>query len=679
MANRLAHGLWPSPVTPRLIGQGLRLNDPLWDSDGQTLVWLEGRSDRGVLVAWQLGRDGARDLTSELSVRAKVGYGGGDFGLGGGRVVFSCAGRLYALPLKGGTAQAITPACGEVAAPAISPDGKLVLYVFAYERKDGLALVDLEGRCWPRKVAEGRDFYMQPRWSPDGQMAAWVAWDHPRMPWDGSRLFVADLRSETGGLPCFVNERALAGAENVAVFQPEFSPGGRHIAWLADEGGWHNLYVHDFRTGATRRLTDEHEAQLGCPAWAQGLRTWGWSHDGAKLYAVRCLRGVCSLWAYALAGGQAAPVRVLEEYTDLQQPALNPRRGLLAVLASSGRQPPRLLVSSLDDAGDTIIVRRAVSESVPAEAFSQPQPVTWAGKDGVSIHGLLYTPLAPAEQPLRSTGAAAKCTAGVPPACGATQGRQAEGGRDARGTLCGSHLLPCSAGAGAGLPPAIIRVHGGPTAQARAAFSPDIQFFVTRGYLLLDVNYRGSTGYGRAYMEALRGQWGVSDVEDALSGARYLTGQKLADPAKLVLMGGSAGGYTVLRALVTQPRFFKAAVCLYGVSNLFTLAADTHKFEERYLDSLLGPLPEAAAIYRERSPIFHADKIVDPLVIFQGETDEVVPRAQSDAIVESLRRRGVPHQYHVYPGEGHGWRKAETVEAFYVAVEKFLRQFVLFA
>ena len=280
----------------------------------------------------------------------------------------------------------------------------------------------------------------------------------------------------------------------------------------------------------------------------------------------------------------------------MQQPALNPRHALVAALASSGRQPVRLLVSGLDGSGSTIIVKRAISETLPAETFCAPQPAAWRGKDGVEVHGLLYTP-----------------------------------------------LLPPGRAAPAGRPPAIIRVHGGPTAQARAAFSPDVQFFVTRGYAVLDVNYRGSTGYGRAYMEALRGQWGVRDVEDAIGGARYLTAQGLADPAKLVILGGSAGGYTVLRALVTQPRFFKAGVCLYGVSNLFTLAADTHKFEERYLDSLLGPLPEAAAIYRERSPIFHVEKIVDPMVIFQGETDEVVPRAQSDAIVESLRRRGVAH------------------------------------
>jgi dipeptidyl aminopeptidase/acylaminoacyl peptidase len=179
-------------------------------------------------------------------------------------------------------------------------------------------------------------------------------------------------------------------------------------------------------------------------------------------------------------------------------------------------------------------------------------------------------------------------------------------------------------------------------------------------------------------MAMLRGQWGVYDVEDGIAGARYLVDSGLADGERLVIMGGSAGGYTVLKSLVDHPGFFKAALCLYGVSNMFTLAADTHKFEQRYLDSMLGPLPEASKIYRERSPIFHADKIVDPIAVFQGEVDRVVPKAQAESIVESLRRRGIPHEYHLYEGEGHGWRKSETIEAFYRTVEAFLRQYVIF-
>ena len=623
-AKRPPCGLWPSPVTPKFLAQGLRLSDVAWDSDGQTLVWLEGRSDRGVLVAAALDGNAPRDLTSDLSVRAKVGYGGGDFCVSQGRVIFSSGGRLYVQRLDGGRAALITPGFGDAAAPALSPDGRAVLYVYSYEGNDGLAVADAEGKLWPRKVAEGHDFYMQPRWSPDGKLAAWVAWDHPNMPWDGSRVYVADVQAYPDGLPLFRNERALAGGDTVAVCQPEFSPDGRALAWLADEGGWHNLYLHDLHAGTTRRLTDERAAQLGGPAWAQGLRTYGWSHDGAALYAVRNAGGVSGLWRYDAATGRAEAVEQFAEYTDIQQPAFNPRRAQAAAVVSSGRQPPRVVVSGLDGGGASV-VRRAVSETVPPESYAAPKPVTWRGADGAEVHGLLYVPAS------------------------------AKGG------------------------PAIVRVHGGPTSQARAAFGADIQFFATRGYVVLEVNYRGSSGYGRAYIDALRGAWGVHDVADVVSGAKFLVAEGLADPRKLIVMGGSAGGYTVLRALVTHPGFFKAAVCLYGISNLFTLAADTHKFEARYLDSLLGPLPQAAAVYRERSPVFHAEKIVDPLAIFQGEIDEVVPRAQAEAIVESLTRRGVPHEYHVYAGEGHGWRKAETIETYYASVEKFLRQHVLYA
>ncbi|MFQ5410519.1 MAG: prolyl oligopeptidase family serine peptidase [Anaerolineales bacterium] len=213
----------------------------------------------------------------------------------------------------------------------------------------------------------------------------------------------------------------------------------------------------------------------------------------------------------------------------------------------------------------------------------------------------------------------------------------------------------------------------------RAQFFPDVQYFTTRGYAILQVNYRGSTGYGRAYMLKLRGGWGKLDREDAVSGAKFLADTGRADPRRLVIEGGSAGGTTVLQALIHNPGVFRAGVCLFGVSNMFTLASDTHKFEERYLDTMLGPLPEARDIYRERSAIFFADKIVDPIIIFQGDIDQVVPRDQSDTIVESLRKRGIPHEYHVYEGEGHGWRKSETIEHYYEAVERFLRQHVIFA
>jgi dipeptidyl aminopeptidase/acylaminoacyl peptidase len=224
----------------------------------------------------------------------------------------------------------------------------------------------------------------------------------------------------------------------------------------------------------------------------------------------------------------------------------------------------------------------------------------------------------------------------------------------------------------------MVLVHGGPTGQRGAHFDAQPQFFASRGWAVLQVNYRGSTGYGRAYRDKLRGNWGIYDVQDAVSGAKHLVDDGQVDGNKLVIMGGSAGGFTVLKTLEDHPGVFKAGVNLFGVANHFTLAADTHKFEERYLDSMLGPLPEASEIYRERSPLFFADKIQDPIIVFQGEDDKVVPQNQSDEIVAALQRSGVPHEYHRYPGEGHGFRKTETIQNFYTTLDKFLKQYVIF-
>jgi dipeptidyl aminopeptidase/acylaminoacyl peptidase len=625
------YGLWPSPLTPRSMAGGTRLSDVAWDSDGRTLVWLEGRGDRGVLVCAGAEGDAPRDLTGELSVRAQVGYGGGDFAVAGGHAYFveQSSGRLYRQPLAAGRAAPVTPAFGHAAAPAPSPDGAWVVYVHSYERVDRLAIVDAAGARWPQQLVAGADFYMQPRWHPAGARLAWVAWDRPNMPWDGTRLYLGTLRPGDGGAPPTLAEsRAIAGGDEVAIFQPEFSPDGRYLAYISNESGWDNLYLYDLEAGTSRALTDE-RAELGQPAWTQGLRSYGFSPDGRGLYFLRNEGGSRSIWAYDFHLGLAHELPMLPEYTWFEQPAIAPHTGRPAFIASSATIPPRAV--SLDEHGTNPRVRaRGAAEDIPPPELAEPRPVSWRGPDGATAHGLYYPP------------------AGDRPAAG-------------------------------GPPPAIVQVHGGPTGQAVASYNPRAQFFATRGYAVLEVNYRGSTGYGREYTRALRGAWGVFDVEDTIGGARFLADAGLADRDRLVVMGGSAGGYTVLQAQVGHPGVFKAALCLYGVSNLFTLAADTHKFEERYLDSLVGPLPEARALYRERSPLFFADRIQDPIAIFQGDSDRVVPRDQSDAIVAALARRGVPHEYHVYAGEGHGWRKRETVEAFYTAVERFLRQYVLFA
>lgn len=638
------YGTWESPVRPALLAQGLLLTDVAWDTASDRLVWREERSGHGNLVWAEVGGDAPCDLTAGRSVRARVGYGGGDFTVAQGTAYFVSEGRLFRQPLDQGEAQALTPGFGEVASPAVSPDGRWILFVSSYERVDQLAVVDTLGRQWPQKLVEGDDFYMQPAWHPSGRKIAWVAWNHPQMPWDGSRLHLAEL-SLDGPLPVVRQTEHLAGGENISVFQPVFSPDGRYLAFASNETGWYQVYLYDLEQRSRVPLTAGEVDHAG-PAWVQGMRTLAFSPDGRTLYALRNEGGFSRLWAYDVEERQGRAVPGLEAYTDLSQIAVSPFAGRIALIAASSRIPYRVVVlepearagrsagghgaAPAHEGGTVRVVRRSQAEILNPADLSRPRALAWRSSDGAEIHGLYYPP---AGSRFRSPG----------------------------------------------LPPAIIYIHGGPTSQAVAGWSPRAQFFATRGYAYLEVNYRGSTGYGKAYMDALRGNWGIVDVEDAVSGGRYLAEQGLADGERLVIMGGSAGGYTVLQALVTHPGFFKAGLCLYGISNLFSLAAETHKFEERYLDGLLGPLPEAAAIYRERSPIFHADRIQDPIAIFQGEEDRVVPKNQAEAIVASLRARQVPHEYHLYPDEGHGWRKPETIEAFYQAVEAFLNQYVLLA
>jgi dipeptidyl aminopeptidase/acylaminoacyl peptidase len=414
----------------------------------------------------------------------------------------------------------------------------------------------------------------------------------------------------------------------VAIFQPEFLPGGDRIAYVSDETGWGRLVLHDLGTGETREVAVD-EFDLGTPAWVQGLRTYTLFPDGAR--ALVTVNGEARITAAVadLDTGRVDHFVPFHDFSAVLQPAIDPRSGDVAAIVSSAVVPPRI-VEARQHEGMARVVRRAGAENLSAEALSTPEHVSWASAVSHSAHGLFYPP---ASERFESDGA----------------------------------------------PPLVVLVHGGPTSQAIAAWSPQVQFLTSRGYAVLAVNHRGSTGYGRDFMTALRGNWGVLDVEDSVSGAKALAQDGRVDGDRMAIMGGSAGGFTVLQTMIDHPTAFAAGVCLYGVSNQFTLAAETHKFEAHYTDSLLGALPEAAAVYRDRSPQFRASEIRRPLAIFQGAIDEVVPKNQSETIVAALERSGTPHEYHVYEGEGHGWRRAETIEAFYTALDRFLRQWLVYA
>lgn len=614
-----AYGMWESQITPELLAASIGLFDPKWDSDGNTLVWRERRSDQGVLMAQPLG-EAPYELSEGKNVGGGVGYGGGDFTVQHGNVIFAAKdGRLYKVPLSAGFPQSITPEFGGVASPALSPGNEWVVFVHTYEGKDVLGLVDAAGKYWPIKLVEGADFYMQPVWHPSGESIAWVEWDHPNMPWDGTRLMYAVLE---GSPPRVQAAQQLAGGPDIPILQPTFSPDGRYLSYIQNHGEWDQLMLRDLEEGASKVLVEG--SALLKPAWAQGEVVQVWADDSQQLYFVQTEGGVNILNKVNVTSGEILQLD-MDPYTLLRRPSIN-QQGRLALLANAPSISMRV-ISILGE--ERVIHQRSTSESIPPGDLPTPYEVSWTSEDGEEIFGIYSPP---------------------------TSSRYE----------------------GQGLPPAIVLIHGGPTSAVSISHNLEAAFFTSRGYGYLEVNYRGSTGYGRAYREALRGNWGYLDVIDAAGGARALIDQNLADPHRLVIKGGSAGGYTVLNTLIRYPGLFKAGICSYGVSNLFTLAMDTHKFEERYTDSLVGALPEAAEKYRAWSPVFHAEKIKDPVAIFQGEEDKVVPPSQSEEIVKALKANGVPHEYHLYPGEGHGFRKSETRQSYYEAIERFLLQYVIF-
>ncbi|MCC7078331.1 MAG: S9 family peptidase [Acidimicrobiia bacterium] len=408
----------------------------------------------------------------------------------------------------------------------------------------------------------------------------------------------------------------IDGGAGVSVAEPRFSPDGSVLAYLCDRSGFRNVWVAEPGSGTTRLLT-RFEAEIGGPTWGGGDRSFAWSPDGTEIAHTLSGEGRTELWVTQVADGASRP--------------LVQRAGTFSWLSWRGRYVAATYadpftarrVELVDPVSATC---RVASPRGAGElgAWGDVSHVTWSDADGDPVHGILATP----------THADTAC-------------------------------------------PTIVWVHGGPTGQAQLDFAPRVAYFVSRGWAVLFVNHRGSTGYGRAYTQALHGRWGELDVRDVLSGVEEMARRGVADPARLAVMGASAGGYTVLQTLIAAPDVFAAGVDLYGVADLFHLAETTHRFEAAYNDSLVGPLPEAADLYVERSPITHADRIRTPLLVLQGGKDEVVLPEQSRKLVRAVERNGVDAEFHCYEDEGHGWGRAETVHDELARVEAFLRRHVL--
>jgi len=611
MAETAAFGSWRSPVSAELVARaGTRLAEPQIGSDG-AFWWLEGRPAEGGRTVLVRRRPGAapEDVTPEgFHVRTRVHeYGGGAWLLHGETVFFSNFEdqRLYRQdpgetprPI---TPQAPTPAGLRYADGRATPDGGSIICVreshFGDEVVNELVAVPADGSAEPVVLATGRDFYSFPRISPDGERLAWTCWDHPNMPWDGTELWDARIDGEA--------PRPVAGGPGESIWQPEWSPAGE-LHFVSDRSGWWNLYRE--RENLVEPLTSE-QAELGYPQWLFGGSTYAFV-DGGAIACIRCDRAeerLCLLEA-----GADGPRDLGLPYTSFEFPALRSHGSSVAFIAGSPDEAATIISLDLPD-GEPTAVRPPEGDPIEPGLTSRPRRIEFPTEGGSTAHAFYYPPSNP----------------------------DFEGPAGER-------------------PPLIVEIHGGPTSHRSPELRRSLLYWTSRGFGVVDVNYGGSTGFGREYRERLRGTWGIVDTADCINAARHLADQGDVDPERLLIHGGSAGGYTTLCALVFHDAFASGA-SYYGVADAETLARDTHKFESRYLDGLIGPYPEAADTYRRRSPIHHADRLRSPVILFQGLEDEVVPPSQAEAMAAALKANGVPHEYIAFEGEQHGFRRQETI------------------
>jgi dipeptidyl aminopeptidase/acylaminoacyl peptidase len=550
-------------------------------------------------------------------------YGGASWTLANGDVYFSnfADGRLYCH--RNGTSNPL-PLTPEPPAPERQwrfadgvIDGLRQRWVgvredhtAAREPINTIVAVDLNqpGREPGQVLVDGHDFFASPRLSPDGRWLIWLAWDHPNMPWNSTTLYLSRL-DEAGNV---TELRSIAGSVSESVFQPEWSPDGKGIFFASDRSNWWNLYRFDLISRASEPLAPM-ASEFGVPLWRLGASTYACAGPD---------RIVC---AYSTGG--LSQLAVLDLKDKVLRPLETPftefsfvRADVKSAVFRTGapNHPASIVTLDLTSGVHRVLKRETdlldQSELHIANYLSTVKSVEFSTTNGNSAHGLFYPP-----------------------------------------------HNPDYAGDANERPPLVVKCHGGPTASASSVLDLTTQFWTSRGIAVLDVNHGGSSGFGRAFRDRLHLNWGIVDVDDCINGAKFLVAEGLVDSNRIVIRGGSAGGYTTLAALIFRD-FFQGGASYYGVSDLAALARETHKFESRYLDWLIGPYPQAQEIYRERSPLYHADQLTKPVIFFQGADDAIVPPNQAAALVEALRQKGKPVGYLLFSGEQHGFRKASTIQ-----------------
>jgi dipeptidyl aminopeptidase/acylaminoacyl peptidase len=603
------YGSWRSPISAQMLVQGaVRFGDVA--VDGDTLYWVEGRpEEQGRYVIVRRTAAGKIDdiLPPPFSARTTVHeYGGGALAAAAGSVFFTnyADQRLWQIEPDEAPRPITTESPLRFADFVHDDAHKRLISVCEDHTNSGhepanrivaISLADSK----VTSLVEGADFYSNTRLSPDGRQIAWLSWNHPNMPWDGTELFVAPIAVDGSlGKP-----RKVAGGDDESIFQPSWSPDGT-LYFVSDRTNWWNLFAD--RDGTSQPVLPV-DAEFGAPQWVFGTTTYGFQPDGSII--ARYTRG--GKWSVTRIdphSGKHEPIKL--PYSNISSIDVATNRAY--AIAGSPVEPESLVEIDLTT-GQSQMIRRSSPVQPDRDYTSIPETIEFPTDGGKTAHAFYY-----------------------PPA-----------NRDFRGPKSEA-------------PPLLVLIHGGPTSATAAQFRLTTQYWTSRGFGVCDVNYGGSTGYGREYRDRLRDAWGVVDVHDAVNAACFLADKGKADRTKLMIRGGSAGGYTAL-ACLTFSDVFRCGASLYGISDLALMVRDTHKFESRYLDRLVGLYPQDEARYRERSPIFHLDRFKRPVILLQGLEDKVVPPNQAELILESLKKRGVPVAYVPFPGEQHGFRKAENI------------------
>ena len=616
--NIAPYGAWRSPITAdAIVAESVGIGSVAIDYDvvnGDAILWAESRpAEGGRIVIVRCAADGtvAEVNPPPYNARTRVHeYGGGAWLVHNGVVWFSNFDdqRIYRQEIGGGLPQPITPDAPLRYADAVRDAARNRLICVREDHTDpgnvvnAIVAVPADGVGEQTVLCGGWDFVAAPRLSPDGATLAWLSWNHPNMPWDGTQLWTAPVLDD-GSLG---EATLVAGGASVSIYQPEWSPDGV-LHYVSDASGWWNLYRQ--RDGQEEPLYPD-DAEYGRPQWAFASHSYAFAGDGGIVCAVN-RRGFWSLNLLRPDAGTLTPLPV--PAGEMGRGDLAVSGNIAAVIAGDAERPMSLLRVNLDT-GDWDTLRVASGVELPAGYISPAQSIEFPSTDGRRAYALYYPPRHP------------------------------------------EYAAPAGA-----LPPLLVMSHGGPTGAASGALEPAVQFWTSRGFAVVDVNYGGSTGYGRAYRQLLNGNWGVVDVDDCANAALHLVHQGLADGRRLAIRGGSAGGYTTLAAL-TFRNIFAAGASYYGVSDLAALAADTHKFESRYLDRLVGPYPQDAATYRQRSPIHHTQGLSCPIILLQGLEDQIVPPNQAELMFDAVRSKGIPCAYLPFAGEQHGFRRAENIK-----------------